>query len=145
MVDSSVGVYRCHVVSVEVRQNGVGMKGGDMRVSEGKLDSLIEHYSRWGDMSKDIECDTVDALTELRDRRAKDNPPHRCPICGGGHNIGNPCPDREKRLTRAKIPIDIYGAASRALLPITLRITSGMQQPITGNVSDLDSPSTTLR
>ena len=67
------------------------------KVSDERLDTMIMSYGALSRHNQEAHNYIFLALTELRDRRAKDNPPHRCPICGGGHNIGNPCPGREKR------------------------------------------------
>jgi hypothetical protein len=43
------------------------------RISDGKLLLLINYWSQWGKVGReDLEKDTVQALTELRERRAKD-------------------------------------------------------------------------
>lgn len=73
------------------------------RVSDDRLQELINWVgyrvglTEWKD---GVWVDAKRALTELRERRAAENAPcpehanmvaELCPICGRGHNIGNPC------------------------------------------------------
>ena len=79
------------------------------RVSDEYLRHLHDLYDRWitvnpykaedeptaqlmADILNHQIRSTRDALTELRERREAENRiGSRCPICGTGHDIGNPC------------------------------------------------------
>ena len=60
------------------------------KVSDEALKDLLDFYSPYSIKLKS-------ALTELRDRRQAEKTVFQyCPICGGGHNIGNPCRKKSK-------------------------------------------------
>jgi hypothetical protein len=67
------------------------------RISDFDLENLIlwSHGKSKKEGHKSLHWFTENhkALVELRERRAAEKPvEHVCPICGYGHNIGNPCP-----------------------------------------------------